>query len=254
MVLDRVAQLVDKIARDGAVAKILRIDPARLRDELGLSDAELEALRSADAFFETEKSILEGEPKHNAQLQRHSKAAARPGAAAGFTPPPVAPGLPLSIVAAGPLTASSDTGTLLPGPNTGLLTDSAGSASTSTITGVPSPPAPPPAPGSPQRPPAPWPGLPPTPPLGPAPLAPPPYPPAGPGIPGQPQAPRPNQPPCPPMLPWTCPPSFAPSVPPNVCPCVGCNAAILGMVASVSNTALTAIAAISAIAKSKTHS
>jgi hypothetical protein len=249
MALERVATVVRTVARDGAAARALRADPEQLARRLGLGPQGASALRSADRFFRSEKPILE----RAAPLQP-------------FVAPP-AQRATVRLLAAS-IVASADTGTLLPGPNTGSLTDS-GRSATAGQPGTPPPavpaapppapaPALPPAPAAPAMP-APAPGMPA--PIGPAPFQP-----------AQPQAPFPALPgfpapapgpafppfgPSPQTLPCPSPPPFPqpgpvqpPAMPGLAMPpgCGCCAATVLALVGVVSTTAQTAQTAIVGIA------
>ena len=256
MPLKKVAEVVRGLSQNDAAIKTLRNDPSRLAAAFHLSEGARRGLGAADTFFKTEKPIV--------QVAK---------------PPPKAPQKPRALQAnvwpgqsPRTLVASSDTGTLLPGPNTGTFIDS-GDTVSATFTApapVPSPPKPPvkppaPQPGPPTVPAAPPPKPPPSPVSpypGPAPgPRPPPYVPAPPPLPvcpppqAWPPVPPPGQPPqawppVPPLgQPHYPPQSFAlPGQAPGACGC-NCEAAVAAIAAMVSNTAQAAIVAITALAQ-----
>lgn len=241
MALERIANVVRTIARDGAAARALSADPEQLASRLGLGRQDVAALRSADRFFRSEKPILDSAPSP------------RP-----FVAPPGQRATVRMLAAS--IVASADTGTLLPGPNTGTLTNSGYSAS-AVSPAMPAPaPAPPPVP---PETPAPAPRMPA--PMQPAPLHPAPMQPA-PMQPVLPRAPAPGMPFCPapargPMvppsgpapgpLPYPMPAAtlFQPTMPVMEMPAsCCCNAAVLALVGVVATTAQTAQTAIVGIA------
>ncbi len=272
MGLKSVADLVRGLSRDEDAIAALRHDPSGLAARFGLKPAARDALGDADRFFRTEKPILQ---RAVAQAAQRPRTQARPG------PTGQAVRAKMAAVAA-PLAASSDTGTLLPGPNTGTFVDSGGTATVGPPSPVPTPApavAPTPAPGAGPTP-APAPIAQPVPSPAPTTPAPSPFGPATPQI--LPATPIPG--PAPgwpvPVQPWQPPPTpqsvtpapFAPSpaqwlppVQPQPCPpppfhvpvpnqgmgaqCCGCETSVVAMVAMVNTTAQTAIAAITAMAQ-----
>jgi hypothetical protein len=233
MVVEHVAELVRTIARESGASRALRADPERLGARLGLDRAEVAALRSADRFFRTEKPILD--------LPRPP----RP-----FVAPPEQRARAVAAAAAS-IAVSADTGTLLPGPDTGTLTDSGLPATASLTVGPPQAPAVPPI--VPQTPfPMPAPGV------GPMPMAPAPF---MPQVPGQPAAPllpgipypAPFAGPAPGVFPGPAPsfpaaPPGMPALPPGCC-CEAAVVALVGLVSTTAQAAHTAIVAISAQAR-----
>jgi len=231
-----VRHLVDTLARDRAALHGLRHDPAALARSLNLSAAQADALRSADAFFKTEKPILDSPLQVSPTVGSQ-----RIATAARFAAPAApAPGL----------AASADTGTLLPGPDTGTYTISSSATATATVVVPPPAPAGPPPPAAPAVP-----GIPGVP--------------GVPGIPGMPATPQAPVLPGYPAAPVT-PPTPTPAPPAPVAPCqpsppgarteapvclpgshphqCGCQVAIAAQVANLATTAAAAIAAITASA------
>ncbi len=264
MGLKSVSDLVRGLSRDEDAIATLRHDPSALAARFGLKPAARDALGDADRFFQTEKPILQRAAAQTVQRPKTQERQAVHARLAAVAPP---------------LAASSDTGTLLPGPNTGTFVDSGGTATVGPPSPVPTPapapgptpspapitqpfPAPAPAPIA-QPVPAPAPPTPTlpiqpaTPPIGPAPGWPvpaqpwlPPPTPQAPVMP-TPYAPAP-WPPAPAMQPQPCPP------PPVHVPipaqgmgaqCCGCETSVVAMVAMVNTTAQTALAAIAAMAQ-----
>ncbi|MCW2491274.1 MAG: hypothetical protein JWN47_638, partial [Frankiales bacterium] len=123
MPLNAVAGLVHGLSRNESEVVALRQDPARLVALHGLGGDAERALNDADRFFRTEKPIPQ-----------------RLAVASVMRPATVLPTANRSVLLShAALTASSDTGTLLPGPNTGTYIASSG---TSTGTGTSTAPAP----------------------------------------------------------------------------------------------------------------
>jgi hypothetical protein len=237
--LEKVAALVKGLARDRGAPDALRTDPARLVAKYRLTAGNHRALASADRFFKTEQPIV---PKPTPPRRLKTRAVPAPRA--------------------GTMTASADTGTLLPGPNTGTYT----STGTISITSLPQPPAPA----------APAPGVAPTTPAAPsAPMLPIPGP-AGPAppywVPSPYPTPYPTPYPAPCPMPYPTPyatpvgpapgawptaqplPYLAPQMPfaamlqnKNCC----CESAVVAMTAVVSAAAQAAITAITAIASQR---
>jgi hypothetical protein len=278
--LSNVAKFVSGLARDAEAVVALRNKPEQLAAELGLSKTATAALTDVDRFFHTEKPILQapGQPIRAVKVPSTSPTSPAPTpiieAERAQSPSPgvrvaqaipiqapkvetVAPPAPLTaleqLALRTPLTASADTGSLLPGPNTGTFTAS-GSVSGS-LSGVA------PSPGYP----APGPAIPPAPQVGPAPRLPPvaprppipaPRPPFGPVGPATPIPATPMAPPTP-VFPWA-PPSQQPCEPqiplaawagPRGAACAGaCDAAIVAINALVASTAQASLTAIAAIA------
>lgn len=220
--MDPVRRLIAAVSHDPAALAQLRHDSESLASALDLPAAHSDALRSADRFFDTEKPILD-QP-----VVRSAKALA----------PPVAQAFTEAAPSDLAITASADTGTLLPGPDTGTYTITSSATATSTASPVTpgSPGAP--APGGPAAPSGP--GVTPLAPVQPAT-------PAGPLAPFGPAMPATPSPGAFPAGLWT--PS-APSVPCGTggqpCTC-GDAAAITAVVSAVATTANTALAAITAI-------
>ncbi len=113
---EKVAALVKGLSRDADSVRSLRSNPPKLVKQYRLTSAHREALADVDRFFKTEQPIVP-------------------------TPsPPRVPAVRQRIQVlprAGTLSASADTGTLLPGPNTGTYTNTG----TISITAMPLPPA-----------------------------------------------------------------------------------------------------------------
>jgi hypothetical protein len=235
MPLNAIATLVAGLSRDAGDVQTLRSDPAALATQYGLGGQSVRALTSADRFFKTEKPIMQRSPI---------------AAAAVRTTPQVAVGAQ-RMAAKAPLAASADTGTLLPGPNTGTFTASGGTASGS-ATGI----SPSPSPTSPA------PGAQPGPAIAPAPRTSP-----QPPVPGPMVAPQryPTTPTGPVHIPW--PPAGIPSplppapayAPTSALPqlprhpgtgqcCCSCEASVVAITAMVNATAQAALTAITAIA------
>jgi hypothetical protein len=252
--MESVRHVIASAAGDPEAVALLQHDPEGLGRRLGLSPVHVDAMRTADRFFRTEKPILD-----------RPVAAAVPGLGAravrtALEQPPLTT----------PVAVSSDTGTLLTGPTSGTYTVTSSATATSTASGVPVTP-PPPVPATTPQPPAPRP---------PAPRPPAPRPP-GPPVPA-PQPPIPAPPiPQAPVLTAPIPTAPTPGVPPSgvlvpgaplpTAPATGlgdlaspdasltgqpctnagdpcCTAAIAAVVANVAVTAQTAIVALSAIA------
>lgn len=232
MATRKVADLVRGLAQEPDVARALRTDALALTRRFGLSPGDRAALGDADRFFKTEQPITTAVKPARAAAPVAADAAPRLVPAAGVRGP-----LPRPVGLAAAFTASADTGTLLPGPDTGTFSDP--------LTGTaPATPAPGPAPA-----PAPAPGVPAAP--GPAPSAP--AVPAGPA----PGSPGPAIPGWPPGWPQPVPgPWPAQGGPARVAlPCgnpAQCNQeAIVAIVAMANATSQTAIAAITALANRK---
>ena len=223
MVSNGVISLVKGLARDGESSRLLRADPERLAAKHRLGAPAVAALNDADRFFKTEKPILQ-------------RAKALPL-------PPRLSAAPLQVRTF--VAASSDTGTLLPGPDTG--TYSATNSGTGTVLApalpapsVPASPAAPLAPAAPIAPAMPWspaPAIAPASPLLITPL---------PGMPqiapgGRPSTGQLEQPP------WAAALAAAglPAGPAN-CSCTAAIVAITGLVSATTQASLTAIAAIAA--------
>ena len=119
MASNPLAQLLREAARRRACSLRSETNPARLRATLGLRPNQVRALQSADEFFKTEKPVVD-------RISPRATVAAR--AVPVVKAKPVVLANP-AFVAKGPLTASSDTGTLLPGPNTGSFINGAGTGS-----------------------------------------------------------------------------------------------------------------------------
>jgi hypothetical protein len=258
MASKNVVNLVRSLAHDSASSRLLRVDPEQLAVRHRLGPPAVAALRDVDRFFESEKPIL--------QQSVRRRAAAIPA-------PPRPPLRDLTLNQA--LSASSDTGTLLPGPNTGTFSATSSGSGTALAPALPVPAAPAPAaplaPAMPAAPLAPatappWPPYPPaapipaaqpipaapaTPFVAPVPSAPLPYPfspgwaPAG--------GPTPTLPPAifAPAGGWPLP---APTMPAasgqNGCGCEAAVVAIMGLVSATAQTSITAIAAIAAKSRS----
>src|SRR5690348_12199227 len=120
-----VARVVEVVAHDDAALRFLRHDPDALARELGLPGTHVEAMRSADRFFASEQPILD-------RPQQQLRAETRPATAALFVP-----------VMPAPVAVSTDTGTLLPGPDTGSFT------ATASVTATAPPATPPRGPAAP---------------------------------------------------------------------------------------------------------
>src|SRR5579864_1105957 len=122
MTTSDLAGLVETAAYNADVARDLRREPRKLRTLFGLSDADVRALRSANAFFPPTQPVL----AEAAQGERSLSAAVlRPRAATTLT---------------------ADTGTLRPGQGSGSATASASSGDSgvpTTSTVAPQPPTPP---------------------------------------------------------------------------------------------------------------
>ncbi len=236
--MESVRHLIGKASRSPDAVALLQHDPEMLGETLGLDPQQVAALRSADRFFETEKPILDRPQAIEAAADSVAIAAALQ------QPPPTTP-----------LTVSTDTGTLLTGPNTGTYTLSSSATTTGTTSGQPPTTPRPPAPG---------------PVATPAPAAPIPAGPLGPVGPMGPVAPAPGgpvpgipniRPGTVPTAPTTHAPAGAgghplPGVAPCGCRCAGqsggnhgvCHAAIVANVANVAAVAITAITAITGVA------
>jgi hypothetical protein len=249
MAFETITQLVRSLAGDGSRSGQLREDPLGLAARHGLGPRGVAALTGVDRFFQTEKPILQASVRRVARV---------------FSPPPqvlipVEPGTKSTLV------ASSDTGTLLPGPNTGSFS-ATGTVSHTVLAPAPATPGPkgpaapgpavpggPIAPGIPSGPTGPVPFAPgpmmpggpspwgPIPPAGPIPMGPSPYGPGGPGVPGPFPSPSPSGP--------EGPSPYGPGALTAACAGCGCEAAVVAinaLVAATSQASLTAIAAIAA--------
>ena len=202
--------LVDVLASDPTAVDLLRHNPRTLASAFGLSQAENAALQSVDAFFETEKPIFD-----------------RPLTAADPRPRQVVADFMVAPPFAAGMTASADTGTLLPGPPT------EGTA----VLGPPGPPAVTGWPGSPGIP-----GVPAVPGTG-----------GVPGVPGSPGVPGVQGPAGTPGVPAICGAPREPSAPGTPGPARGAHqccdqAAIAAIVANIANVATVANIALTAIA------
>ena len=244
MAFETITQLVRSLAGGESRSDQLREDPVGLAARHGLGPPGVAALVDVDRFFQTEKPILQ--------------ASVRTAARALSPPPrlliPVEPGTKSTLI------ASSDTGTLLPGPNTGSFS-ATGTVSHTVLAPAPAGPAAPTgpsAPGGPISPSAPTgpagpvpfaPGGPgprgPIPPAGPSPMAPSPFAPGGPGPQGPPPPLGPQGP-----IPYGWGPGPAGAMMAQTasagCGCEAAVVAINALVAATSQASLTAIAAIAA--------
>jgi hypothetical protein len=211
MALERVAELVNLAVRDSGVLYALKTDPGRLRAPLGLTAAQVNALRSAEAF----QHAVAAADDDNVLLPAEGS-----GGDLGIAPVGTPPGLkaPISVIPSSPSTGPAPVPAPGPAP----------------ITAPIHAPSPTPAPiHAPVLPPGPSPRVPVQGPVHAPRLVP--YAP----IPAAPHAPAqaPSYVPCP----GTEPPA------PGACDC-GCCAAVAGIVAVFANTAQVAITAITAIA------
>jgi hypothetical protein len=224
---ETITQLVRSLAGDVSRSGQLREDPLGLAAHHGLGPPGVAALTDVDRFFQTEKPILQ--------------ASVRPVPRALGLPPqafiPLEPGTKSTLV------ASSDTGTLLPGPNTGSFS-ATGTVSHTVLAPAPATPAPngpvvpgrPTGPGIPSGPGGPGPVLGPIPPAGPIPIPPSPFVPGGPF-----QGPAPY---------GQGPDAAGPGAMtiPAACAGCGCEAAVVAINALVAATAQASLTAIAAIA------
>src|SRR5260370_39470802 len=92
----RIRLLLKAIAQESATLRLLSYDPERLKKQFGLSDAELDALRSVDLLRASELSGRRNPARPNALLPNAQIAQASP--LASQTPPPPPPPPPPGVL------------------------------------------------------------------------------------------------------------------------------------------------------------
>jgi hypothetical protein len=87
----RIRLLLETIAQESATLRLLSYDPERLKKQFGLSDVELEALRSVDMLRASELSGRRNPGNPNALMPSPQATGAGITATAGYHPPPPPP-------------------------------------------------------------------------------------------------------------------------------------------------------------------